>query len=209
MKTNTLALLALSAIISVAACGSDDAAKKDAGKDGPKTDTGADTAKLDVAPEDVAKQDMATDLPVDMATPDTAKLDTAPDTAADAGVDATPDASADVVRLDAAPDVSTDVAADTVPVLVDAGDGGGDAVGDVGPDAALTPCTPVSATCAPQLGLQIDRLGRAGVNTALTDPFWDDAVQTLADHKIKQDTYNQASNPATWGDVELATGKKT
>src|SRR5213075_2331666 len=26
---------------------------------------------------------------------------------------------------------------------------------------------------------------------------------------VKQDKYNQASNPATWGDVELATGKKT
>jgi hypothetical protein len=59
------------------------------------------------------------------------------------------------------------------------------------------------------LGLQIDRMGRPAVNTALTDPFWDDGVQTVAEHKMKQDRYNQASNPATWGNVELATGRKT
>ena len=51
-------------------------------------------------------------------------------------------------------------------------------------------------------------MGRPAVNTALTDPFWDDGVRTLADHNAQQDKYNEASNPATWGDVELAPGKK-
>jgi hypothetical protein len=51
-------------------------------------------------------------------------------------------------------------------------------------------------------------MGRAGVNTALTDPFWDDGTQTVADHKARQDKYNEASDPNMWGDVELTTGKK-
>jgi hypothetical protein len=68
-------------------------------------------------------------------------------------------------------------------------------------------CGASSATCAPALGAQIDRMGRAGVNTALTDPFWNDGTQTLEDHHARQDKYNEASNPAMWGTVELAPGK--
>jgi len=75
----------------------------------------------------------------------------------------------------------------------------------------MAACGAPSPTCAPALGAQIDRLGRAGVNTALTDPFWDDTTgpQRQAEHKIMQDKYNQASNPATWGMVELSPGKQT
>jgi len=46
----------------------------------------------------------------------------------------------------------------------------------------------------PTLGsTQIDRMGRAGVNTALTAPFYNpmDATQK-ADHEAKQDAYNKA-----------------
>jgi len=51
---------------------------------------------------------------------------------------------------------------------------------------------------APTLGAQIDRLGRPAVNTALTDPFWDDGTQTAAQHHMKQDAYNSYSDPSTW-----------
>jgi hypothetical protein len=213
MKTinSKLFLLALSAAIAAAACGSDDNGKKDAGRDGPRAEggpadvgPGAEAGTPDAARLD-AGVDTAGDTAGDAAT-DTAPIDAPRDTALDTAVDA----GADVVRLDAALDGNVDAAADTAPVLVDGGDAGtGDAGGDAGVDATVVPCAPVGAACAPQLGAQIDRMGRAGVNTALTDPFWDDGVQTLADHKIKQDKYNQASNPATWGDVELSPGKKT
>jgi len=73
---------------------------------------------------------------------------------------------------------------------------------DMGPAPDATPFP-----SAPTLGAQIDRMGRAGVNTALTDPFWDDGTKTSAAHKIEQDNYNQASNPAAWKDVLLAPGK--
>jgi len=42
---------------------------------------------------------------------------------------------------------------------------------------------------APTIGTtQLDRMGRAGVNTALTDPFYTDKTA----HGMKQDAYNQA-----------------
>ena len=42
---------------------------------------------------------------------------------------------------------------------------------------------------APTIGTtQLDRMGRAGVNTALTDPFYTDKTA----HGVKQDAYNQA-----------------
>lgn len=81
--------------------------------------------------------------------------------------------------------------------------------GDGGHDMATVNCGTPSSTCAPALGSQIDRMGRAGVNTALTDPFWDNGVETAEQHHLAQDKYNQASNPAGWGDVELTTGSKT
>jgi|SRR6185312_6196881 len=47
---------------------------------------------------------------------------------------------------------------------------------------------------APTIGAtQLDRMGRAGVNTALTDPFF----TVKADHDGKQDAYNKAQ-PSTW-----------
>jgi len=52
---------------------------------------------------------------------------------------------------------------------------------------------------APTIGAQIDRMGRPGVNTALTDPFWDTKGDGtgLEAHHAKQDTYNQA-DPSMW-----------
>jgi hypothetical protein len=207
MKTNKLVLLAFSAfILSAAACGSDSTTPpKDGGSDAkrdtaPAADTGStpDTGGTpDVATDTAPKLDVAADVAPDA--PKDGGLDTAPDTAVDTAVDSAPldgrDAASDVAAVDGA-----DGAADT-------GADSSDAVTDVGPDGP-PPCT-TGAACAPLLGAQIDRMGRAGVNTALTDPFWDDGTQTDTDHRIKLDKYNAANNPATWKDVELAPGKKT
>jgi hypothetical protein len=46
----------------------------------------------------------------------------------------------------------------------------------------------------PALGAQIERMGRAAVNTALIGPF---LPQT--DRGAKQDAYNAASDPSSWG----------
>jgi hypothetical protein len=62
-------------------------------------------------------------------------------------------------------------------------DGGAD--GAAGADGGGTP-TP------PALGMQIDRMGRPAINTAITDPF--DATAT--NHDMKQDAYNLAT-PST------------
>ncbi len=42
---------------------------------------------------------------------------------------------------------------------------------------------------------QIDRMGRAGVNTALTDPF--DIVSGMTPNQVK-DAYNAVTDPSTW-----------
>src|ERR1700687_2035032 len=47
----------------------------------------------------------------------------------------------------------------------------------------------------PVLGRQIDRMGRAAVNTALTDPF--DTVAGMTSDQVK-DLYNASSDPTTW-----------
>ena len=48
----------------------------------------------------------------------------------------------------------------------------------------------------PSLGAtQIDRMGRAGVNTALTDPF--DIVSGMTPNQVK-DAYNAVTDPSTW-----------
>ena len=47
----------------------------------------------------------------------------------------------------------------------------------------------------PTLGQQIDRMGRAGVNTALTDPFNTNA--TMTPDQVK-DAYNASRDPSTW-----------
>ena len=59
----------------------------------------------------------------------------------------------------------------------------------------------------PALGAQVDRMGRAGINTALTDPFWDNGDTSAAEtHHAKQDAYNAESNPASWGALKLSAG---
>ena len=46
---------------------------------------------------------------------------------------------------------------------------------------------------------QIDRMGRAGVNTALTNPFFDPNMGNQQEmHEAAQDEYNGATNPAQW-----------
>jgi len=46
---------------------------------------------------------------------------------------------------------------------------------------------------------QIDRMGRAGVNTALTNPFFDENVASQEQmHEAAQDEYNGAANPGQW-----------
>lgn len=47
----------------------------------------------------------------------------------------------------------------------------------------------------PTIGRQIDRMGRAAVNTALTDPF--ETVVGMTTDQVK-DLYNAASDPTTW-----------
>ena len=53
---------------------------------------------------------------------------------------------------------------------------------------------------APAVGAdQIDRMGRAGVNTALTNPFFDPSMGNQQQmHEAAQDEYNGATNPAQW-----------
>jgi hypothetical protein len=55
----------------------------------------------------------------------------------------------------------------------------------------------------PPIGtVQIDRMGRAGVNTALTNPFFRESVPTEnATHEAVQDAYNAATDPAQWGNL--------
>lgn len=52
----------------------------------------------------------------------------------------------------------------------------------------------------PRLGpVQIDRMGRAGVNTALTNPFFRESVASEESvHEIILDGYNAANDPAKW-----------
>ena len=46
---------------------------------------------------------------------------------------------------------------------------------------------------------QIDRMGRAGVNTALTDPFFRESVPAeQAKHDMVADAYNSQSDPTKW-----------
>ena len=83
--------------------------------------------------------------------------------------------------------------------------------------AALAGCggdsdnnAPATTPPAPAVGAdQIDRMGRAGVNTALTNPFFRASVpseETM--HEMVQDEYNGAANPAQWAGMfesEIAT----
>jgi hypothetical protein len=53
----------------------------------------------------------------------------------------------------------------------------------------------------PNLGaVQIDRMGRAGVNTALTNPFLRESVASEeSQHEVIVDAYNAAHDPSQWG----------
>ena len=52
----------------------------------------------------------------------------------------------------------------------------------------------------PSVGaVQIDRMGRAGVNTALTNPFYRESVASEdSQHKLIVDDFNVASDPSQW-----------
>jgi hypothetical protein len=66
---------------------------------------------------------------------------------------------------------------------------GDDNNGDMDMSVATTPTKPT-------LGAQIDRMGRPGVNTALTNPF--DTVMGSTVDGVKE-AYNEESNDAMWG----------
>lgn len=70
--------------------------------------------------------------------------------------------------------------------------------------------TTATAPPPPAIGAdQIDRMGRAGVNTALTNPFFRASVPSEEmRHEMVQDEYNGAENPAQWAGMftsEIAT----
>ena len=77
------------------------------------------------------------------------------------------------------------------------------------PIVAIMLCTAVVLTgCGsddsnpppPRLGaVQIDRMGRAGVNTALTNPFFRESVASEESrHEMILDDYNAANDPSQW-----------
>jgi hypothetical protein len=68
-----------------------------------------------------------------------------------------------------------------------------DAEIDAPPDVAPPPP-------APALGMQIDRMARPAINTALNAVLDADPLKTA-----KKDKYNQASNPTTWKTTQLDT----
>jgi hypothetical protein len=48
--------------------------------------------------------------------------------------------------------------------------------------------------------VQIDRAGRAGVTSALLDPFWDTGqAGALETHQALTDAYDQNGDPSSWG----------
>ena len=82
------------------------------------------------------------------------------------------------------------VAALCTSALVAACSGGGD-----NDDTAQDPAPPNL-----NLNAQIDRMGRAGVNTATTAPFFRESVEEEKRlHDEVSDAYNSASDPAEWG----------
>lgn len=50
------------------------------------------------------------------------------------------------------------------------------------------------AVAARPLGIQVERMGRAGINTAVTDPFF----ASRAEHARFQDGYNASADPTQW-----------
>jgi hypothetical protein len=73
----------------------------------------------------------------------------------------------------------------------EAGAGGIGETAGAGGEGGSAPTIPAP----PALGAQIDRMGRPGVNTALTDPF--DIVTTKTEDAVK-DAYNAEADPTKW-----------
>jgi hypothetical protein len=73
-----------------------------------------------------------------------------------------------------------------------------DAAPDAAPDAFMPPA-------APTLGMQIDRMARPAVNTALVAPL--ETNSTLKTQK--KDAYNRAATPAMWVTTQLDPGVAT
>jgi hypothetical protein len=69
---------------------------------------------------------------------------------------------------------------------------------------AFMPTAPVTTVPGipppPRLGaVQVDRMGRAAVNTALTNPFFRETVAAEeSQHEVILDDYNAASDPSEW-----------
>jgi hypothetical protein len=60
-------------------------------------------------------------------------------------------------------------------------------------------CPAPSSTVPPARGVQIERMGRAGVNTAVTNPFFRESVESEKEsHEEIVDAYNAASDPSKW-----------
>lgn len=63
-------------------------------------------------------------------------------------------------------------------------------------------CPAPSSSVPPARGVQIERMGRAGVNTAVTDPFFRESVESeLEHHEEVVDEYNAASDPSQWASL--------
>lgn len=62
---------------------------------------------------------------------------------------------------------------------------------------ALTGCPTAPSRL---LGLQVERMGRAGINTAVVDPFFAHEDE----HGVVQNEYNASADPARWGDAFAA-----
>ena len=60
-------------------------------------------------------------------------------------------------------------------------------------------CPAPSSSVPPARGVQIERMGRAGVNTAVTNPFFRESVESeLEHHEEIVDDYNAAPEPSQW-----------
>jgi len=70
-------------------------------------------------------------------------------------------------------------------------------------------CPAPSSSIPPARGVQIERMGRAGVNTAVTNPFFRESVESEKElHEEIVDEYNAASDPSQWTTLfpaEMAT----
>ena len=75
------------------------------------------------------------------------------------------------------------------------GDANGD--GDVRIEELITAVNNALEGCAAAsglLGVQVERMGRAGINTAVTDPFFHDELE----HGLVQNDYNASADPSQW-----------